>query len=66
MCRGDFGYGIDIVVVDCGRHRKPVLPFILLHICGETEELFYPLVLFQLGESVCLGVEGRRDVLFDL
>ena len=45
MCRGDFGCGIDVIVVDCGRYWKPVLPFVLLRIGGEAEELFDPLVL---------------------
>ena len=65
MRRGDLGRGIDVVVVDCGRHWKPMLPFVLLRVGGETEELFYPLV-FPFRESVCLGVECRGDVLFDL
>ena len=62
---GNFGCSVDVVVVNCGCYWKPVLPFILLCIGGETEKLFYPLVL-SFRESVCLGVEGRRDVLFNL
>ena len=42
-----------------------MLPFVLLRVGGEAEELLYPLIL-SLREPVCLGVEGRRDVLFDL
>ncbi len=41
---GDICCGIDVVVVDCGGHWEPVLPFVLLHIGGKMEELFYPLV----------------------
>ena len=65
MRGGDLRRGIDIVIVDCGGHRKPMLPFILLHVGGEAEELLYPLIL-SLRESVCLGVEGHGDVLLDL
>ena len=65
MCQGDFCHGIDVVIMDCGGHWKPMLPFVLLRVGGEAEELFYPLAL-SLRKSVCLGVEGCGDVLFDL
>ena len=65
MCGGDLCHGVDIVVVDCGGHRKPVLPFVLLRVSGEAEELLNPLVL-SFREAVCLGVEGRGDVLLNL
>ena len=61
----DLCCGINVVIVDCGRYWKPVLPFVLLRIGGEAEELLDPLVL-SFRESVCLGVEGRGDVLLDL
>ena len=51
-----------LLLWDCGGHWKPVLPFVLLRVAGEAEELFDPLVLL-LRESICLGVEGRGDVL---
>ena len=41
-----------------------MLPFILLRVGGEVEELLYPLILL-FREPVCLGVEGRGDVLLD-
>ena len=65
VCGRDLCHGIGIVVVDCGGHWKPVLPFVLLRVGGEAEELLYPLVL-SLREAIRLGVEGHRDVLLDL
>ena len=65
MCRGNLGCGVDVVVVDCGGYWKPMLPFVLLCIGGEAEELLYPLILL-FRETVHLGVEGCGDVLLDL
>ena len=68
VCQGDLCHGVDVVVVDCSGHREPVLPFILLHVGGEAEEI----VLLPTGSSFLRvwssvwGWNAVEHILFNL
>ena len=64
LCRGYFGGGVGVMIMYCGGDCQPVGPIVLLCRRQVSEVPFYPLVL-PLRQSICLGVEGRRDILLD-